>query len=159
MDESERRAWMLVGAGEIDSCVRSWLLARKDPDYWGPLPELSPAQRDEWEQMMLVHLPLGAQPAIWERVCAASVRSCSPASSSDCRPGRLFELSREQIEEAQEWLRTRSSPDELDWLCGLVPDDVPVWVAGATVELRDEQGRWHSVPVAAYNYVSCAFPE
>lgn len=158
MDESERNMWLGVSAEQIDREIRSWLLARKDPDYWGPLPELSPAQRDEWEQMMLVHLPLWADPGLWRRVCDASVRACSPASSSDCRSGRLFELSREQIEEAQEWLRTRSSPDELDRFCEMVPFDVPSWTPGAMVRVSDGQVT-AEVPVAAYNYVGCAFPQ
>ena len=154
-----------------DDSIREWIMARKDDVYFLPLSSLPDKESDTFDQILMNHLPTSADPWIWKKVCDFSVQVCSPASSSDCRPGRLYALSDEQIEEAQAWLESMSymihDPTEPDIRCPAwhpvargMPDDLPDWEPGRLMKVTDEEtGLVHTLPVAAYLYICAAFPQ
>lgn len=144
---------------EIDRAIRDRIAELRAPDWMGPLSGATDEERRELELLIGHYFPAAATWSTWERVCAISVAVCGPATSSDCRPGRLYELADDEIGEAEAWIGAQSDAD-LDHCTQGVPCDVPVdYVPGALITLDCPDGVTRRMPAAAYRYVGCAFPQ
>lgn len=69
---------------------------------------------DDKDAIIGHYLPLMVNPAVWIKVKEYAMDVCdNPGGGADCRPGRLYELTDEEIVEAEKWLKEHSSVQ--DW--------------------------------------------